>query len=126
MAGAKMSDIILPEIFTHLAEAHGRAMDYEVSMTGLFDVTNHRDQISTKFRERFDAGSRILSSDYDDALKQAKNSRSALSDAMGDCDVPDMSKCTRTKPPSALMQPAILFLTASGHFPGCPASMSRD
>lgn len=86
-AGAKVSDITLPEIFASLANAHGRAMDYEVSFTGLFDVINHPDRVSAKYRERFNAGMNVLAQDYDQALDQARRSRTALSDAMGECDV---------------------------------------
>lgn len=85
--GAKISDITLPEIFASLAAAHGLAMDYEVSFTGLYDVTNHPDKVSAKYRERFNAGMNVLTRDYDHALDQAKRSRAALSDAMGDCDI---------------------------------------
>ena len=86
-AGAKVSNFTLPDIFATLANAHGIAMDYEVSFTGLYDVSNHPDQVSAKFRERFDAGMNVLTSDYDKALDQAKLSRTALSDAMGDYDI---------------------------------------
>ncbi len=86
-AGAKVSSFALPDIFETLANAHGIAMDYEVSFTGLYDVSNHPDQVSAKFRERFDAGMKVLTSDYDKALDQAKQSRTALADAMGDYDI---------------------------------------
>ena len=86
-AGAKVSSFALPEIFETLANAHGLAMDYEVSFTGLYDVSNHPDQVSAKFRERFDAGMKVLTSDYDKALEQAKQSRTALADAMSDYDI---------------------------------------
>ncbi len=86
-AGAKTSSFALPDIFATLANAHGLAMDYEVSFTGLYDVSNHPDQVSAKFRERFDAGMKVLTSDYDKAVDQAIRSRKALSDAMGDLDI---------------------------------------
>lgn len=86
-AGAKLSSFALPDIFETLANAHGIAMDYEVSFTGLYDVSNHPGQVSAKFRERFDAGMKVLTSDYDKALDQAKQSRTALAEAMGDYDI---------------------------------------
>ncbi|KZB67823.1 amidase [Thalassospira sp. MCCC 1A02491] len=86
-AGSKVSSFALPDIFETLANAHGIAMDYEVSFTGLYDVSNHPDQVSAKFRERFDAGMKVLTSDYDKALDQAKQSRTALANAMGDYDI---------------------------------------
>ncbi len=86
-SGANIRDINLSASFAALADAHGLAMDYEVSFTGLFDVTNHPDQVSAKFRERFDAGQQVSSRDYDDALGQAQRSRVELRNAMNTCDV---------------------------------------
>ena len=86
-AGATMCDVELPLSFETLAAAHGLAMDYEVSFTGLFDVTNHPKQVSEKFRERFDAGQKVSSVDYDTALSMALRARVELRNIMGDCDV---------------------------------------
>lgn len=86
-AGASVKDISLPAPFSSLGQAHQLAMDYEVSFTGLFEVTNHPEQVSERFRERFEAGLNTPTSDYDSALGQALKARAALSDAMCDCDV---------------------------------------
>ncbi|MCC9624005.1 amidase [Thalassospira sp. MA62] len=86
-AGAAISDIRLPASFDDLAATHGLIMDYEVSFTGLSDVINHPDLVSAKFHERFEAGQKIASHDYDRAVGSIIPARLALADAMADCDV---------------------------------------
>ncbi|TCK05733.1 amidase [Marinobacterium mangrovicola] len=90
-AGAVVQEFNLPEEFSDLGEAHPLAMDYEVSVTGLFEVTNHADQVSARFRERFAAGKATATRDYDSALQKAQQARAALTMAMdaasSGCDV---------------------------------------
>ncbi len=86
-AGAVVKDFTLPPEFQGLGEAHQLAMDYEVSFTGLFEVSNFADKVSEKFSQRFAAGQATDTRDYDHALKQALLARAALTNAMNDCDV---------------------------------------
>lgn len=90
-AGAVVQEFSLPEEFSDLGEAHQLAMDYEVSVTGLFEVTNHADQVSARFRERFAAGKATATRDYDSAQQKAQQARAALNMAMdatsSGCDV---------------------------------------
>lgn len=67
-AGAMVIEVELPASFAGLADAQILAMDYEVSCSGLFEVSQHREQVSTKFLERFDAGLAVTAQAYDAAL----------------------------------------------------------
>ena len=86
-AGAQILDVDLPRSFVGLAEAQAQVMDYEVSFSGIFEVSNHRDKISAQYLEHFDSGSKVTSIIRDTAQKQLAGAQASLDDVMGECDV---------------------------------------
>lgn len=86
-AGAKVSDVTLLMSYASLAWAQTLIMDYEVSFSGLYEITHHRDQVSTKYLERFEMGAEIPAEVYDAAKQQAAIARAELDLIMGECDV---------------------------------------
>lgn len=86
-AGATIIEVELPASFASLADAQALAMDYEVSCSGLFEVSNHRDQVSAKFLERFDVGAAVTAQAYDAAVAQVRAARATLDGVMDTCDV---------------------------------------
>jgi Asp-tRNA(Asn)/Glu-tRNA(Gln) amidotransferase A subunit family amidase len=86
-AGATVIEVDLPASFGGLADAQALVMDYEVSFSGLFEVSKHREQVSAKFLERFDAGLAVTAQAYDAALEQVRVARAMFDGVMDTCDV---------------------------------------
>lgn len=86
-AGAQLLQVDLPRSFAGLAEAQAQVMDYEVSFSGLFEVSNHRAKISSQYLEHFDSGFRVTSKIHDTALNLLNTAQASLDDVMGECDV---------------------------------------
>jgi len=87
VAGAKVTDVKLPMSYASLAVVQAQVMDYEVSFSGLYEVTNHRDQVSAKYLERFEVGAELGAEMYDAAKQQAATACAELDNIMGECDV---------------------------------------
>jgi len=86
-AGAQVMHVDLPRSFVGLAAAQAQVMDYEVSFSGLFEVSNHHDKISAQYLEHFDSGSKVTSKIHDTAQKQLAVAQASLDDVMAACDV---------------------------------------
>lgn len=87
IAGAKVIDITLPDNFSELANAQITIMNYEVSFSGLYEVSNYRNQISTKYLECFDSGSKILPEIHDLAVQKSAKAQAEFNHVIGECDV---------------------------------------
>ena len=86
-AGAKVSEITLPEAFSRVTKAQGDIVDYEAAGSAAYDMAVHRDQVSKSFIERAEAGIACSPEHYDEALSIVFNAQAVLDAAMGDFDV---------------------------------------
>jgi Asp-tRNA(Asn)/Glu-tRNA(Gln) amidotransferase A subunit family amidase len=85
-AGARVSDVALPEYFASLVEAQKTIMAYEAARNYVYETTRASHQLSDAFRALTDAGSRTSRESYVDAKRLVAAAKSELGSIVGDCD----------------------------------------
>ena len=77
-SGAEVREVNLPEPFAHLVEAQTTIMRYEMARAFVYEYTNHRNQLSSKFRELIESGQACSPEEYDRAHALAEKCRGLL------------------------------------------------
>jgi Asp-tRNA(Asn)/Glu-tRNA(Gln) amidotransferase A subunit family amidase len=86
-AGAKVTEVTLPERFRGMADAQSLVSNFEMSR-GFSDVVSRfGDKLRKPLYDRSVAGLKITGEDYQRAQKLGRECRQIFSDVLGDCDV---------------------------------------
>jgi len=86
-AGAKVTDLPLPEIMQEAYRAQFIIQDFEAFRSFAFDYDGHPDQIGRLLREQLDRAATITAEEYDAARRTASRARHSLGELMHDIDV---------------------------------------
>jgi Asp-tRNA(Asn)/Glu-tRNA(Gln) amidotransferase A subunit family amidase len=86
-AGAKVSDVDMPQILQDAWDAHGTVQDYEAYRALAYEYDNHRDELGPLLRGLLDSAASIDADTYDAARRITKRARQALGDLMNGADV---------------------------------------
>ena len=86
-AGGKICDIVLPDSYADLGRAQGTIVDFEAAQAAAYELSNHPDQLSQKFRERAEAGRATSVEQYDAALDIVARAQSQLTTIIDGVDV---------------------------------------
>lgn len=86
-AGARVTDVDLPDEFAGLGEAHATIQGYEAVRTLAAELRDHRDALSEPLRDMLDEGGRVSDAGYARAVALAERCRSPLAGVFGTHDV---------------------------------------
>jgi Asp-tRNA(Asn)/Glu-tRNA(Gln) amidotransferase A subunit family amidase len=86
-AGARVTDLTLPEIFEEAWRDHAIIQDYEACRALAFEHEQHREALSTTLCALLDKGASISADAYDAARRTSRRARRMLADLMADADV---------------------------------------
>ena len=86
-AGARVSQIELPQDFASLGDAHGDILGYEIARNLAHEYAVHGVRLSTRLRELLDASRQVSSERYDRARLLARACRMSFSGAIDQCHV---------------------------------------
>jgi Asp-tRNA(Asn)/Glu-tRNA(Gln) amidotransferase A subunit family amidase len=86
-AGARVSDVTLPEILGDAWRAHSTIQGYEAYRSLAFEYDHHRDKLSPALRELLDKAAAISADTYDNARRLTRRARLALAELMAEADV---------------------------------------
>jgi len=86
-AGARVSQVELPQSFAALGDVHGDILGYELARNLASEHINHAVRLSTRLRELLAASEQVSSERYDRARVLARACRTAVSGAMDECHV---------------------------------------
>jgi Asp-tRNA(Asn)/Glu-tRNA(Gln) amidotransferase A subunit family amidase len=87
IAGARVSDVTLPEILDDAWRAHSTIQGYEAYRSLAFEYDHHRDKLSPALRELLDKAAAISADTYDNARRLTRRARLALAELMAEADV---------------------------------------
>jgi Asp-tRNA(Asn)/Glu-tRNA(Gln) amidotransferase A subunit family amidase len=85
-AGAKVTDVDMPQILQDAWDAHGTVQDYEAYRALAYEYDRYRDQLGPMLQGLLDAAAKIDADTYDAARRITKRARQALADLMDDAD----------------------------------------
>jgi Asp-tRNA(Asn)/Glu-tRNA(Gln) amidotransferase A subunit family amidase len=86
-AGARVSELKLPQQFDGVADAHWTVFLFELWRSFADEYHRGADRLTPGLRERWQEGSRVSGETYQKALAVGAACRAALPQAFGDCDV---------------------------------------
>ncbi|MEQ8708757.1 MAG: amidase [Rhodospirillales bacterium] len=85
-AGAIVSPVILPEIFTNLSELHKLIMAYEARRMLEQEYLEHRELMSPQLYDLLDSGDRTSASDYQLAVTTTRKAKAEIAILLNDLD----------------------------------------
>ena len=100
-AGARFSEISLPEEFASLAEAHTVINNYERALGMAHEWHNSRDLISTPLREIIEDGFATPHARYVTAVRLVEHCKSKLEQALSEVDIA-LTPCANGEAPKGL------------------------
>jgi Asp-tRNA(Asn)/Glu-tRNA(Gln) amidotransferase A subunit family amidase len=86
-AGARVTEVVLPEMFRPLRDAHTTVFMFEMWRSYCDELYRNPQRMDSSLRERCELGGRITGEAYGKAQAIGHACRAALAQAMGDCDV---------------------------------------
>jgi len=86
-AGARMSQVELPEGFRALDQAQRDILGYEIVRNLGYENRKHRGRLSSALREMLDTGGQVTAERYDEAQQLTRDCRLLVSDVFDECDV---------------------------------------
>jgi Asp-tRNA(Asn)/Glu-tRNA(Gln) amidotransferase A subunit family amidase len=86
-AGARVSQVELPQDFAALGDAHGEILGYEIARNLAHEFAVHGARLSTRLRELLEASRQVTPERYDRARVLARACRMAFSSAIDECHV---------------------------------------
>jgi Asp-tRNA(Asn)/Glu-tRNA(Gln) amidotransferase A subunit family amidase len=86
-AGARVTELDLPEIFETAVRAHGTIQDYEAYRALASEFDRHRDLLGPILRAQLENAATILPDTYDEARRTTRRARQRFADVMADIDV---------------------------------------
>jgi Asp-tRNA(Asn)/Glu-tRNA(Gln) amidotransferase A subunit family amidase len=86
-AGARISELELPAIFSDAHAAHGTVQDYEAARALASEFDRHRERFGPILRAQLEKAAAITPEAYDEARRLARRARQQFADLMIDTDV---------------------------------------
>jgi Asp-tRNA(Asn)/Glu-tRNA(Gln) amidotransferase A subunit family amidase len=85
--GARVTDIVLPEIFEEAMRCHRIVQDHEAYRALAYEYDRHRDQLGPMLIEQLDRAAAITTDQYDEARRTTRRARQAFADLMAKTDI---------------------------------------
>jgi Asp-tRNA(Asn)/Glu-tRNA(Gln) amidotransferase A subunit family amidase len=86
-AGARVTELALPEIVEEAMRCHGIVQDHEAFRALAYEYDNHRDRLSPLLREQLGKAAAITTDQYDEARRATRRARQTFADLMAKTDV---------------------------------------
>jgi Asp-tRNA(Asn)/Glu-tRNA(Gln) amidotransferase A subunit family amidase len=86
-AGARVTELVLPEIVEEAMRCHGIVQDHEAFRALAYEYDNHRDRLSPLLREQLGKAAAITTDQYDEARRATRRARQTFADLMAKTDV---------------------------------------
>jgi Asp-tRNA(Asn)/Glu-tRNA(Gln) amidotransferase A subunit family amidase len=87
MAGARVTELVLPEIFEEAIRCHGIVQDHEAYRALAYEYDRHRDRLGPILADQLDKGAAITTDQYDEARRATRRARQTFADLMAKTDV---------------------------------------
>lgn len=85
-AGARVSDLMLPEAFAAAWSVHGTVQDFEARQALAWEHAGHRDRLPAKLGPQLDRAQAITAAEYDEARRTAHRARRLLKEVFSELD----------------------------------------
>ena len=86
-AGARVTELVLPEIFEEAMRCHGIVQDHEAFRALAYEYDNHRDRLGPILTEQLGKAAAITTDQYDEARRATRRARQTFADLMAKTDV---------------------------------------
>ena len=86
-AGARVTELVLPEIFEDAVRCHGIVQDHEAFRALAYEYDRHRDRLGPTLAGQLDKAAAITTDQYDEARRAARRARQTFADLMAKTDV---------------------------------------
>jgi Asp-tRNA(Asn)/Glu-tRNA(Gln) amidotransferase A subunit family amidase len=86
-AGARVTELVLPEIFEEAMRCHGIVQDHEAFRALAYEYDNHRDRLGPMLTEQLGKAAAITTDQYDEARRATRRARQTFADLMAKTDV---------------------------------------
>jgi Asp-tRNA(Asn)/Glu-tRNA(Gln) amidotransferase A subunit family amidase len=86
-AGARVTELVLPEIFEDAIRCHGIVQDHEAFRALAYEYDRHRDRLGPILNEQLGKAAAITTDQYDEARRATRRARQTFADLMAKTDV---------------------------------------
>jgi Asp-tRNA(Asn)/Glu-tRNA(Gln) amidotransferase A subunit family amidase len=86
-AGARVTELVLPEIFENTIRCHGVVQDHEAFRALAYEYDRHRDRLGPILTEQLGKAAAITTDQYDEARRSTRRARQTFADLMAKTDV---------------------------------------
>ena len=86
-AGARVTELVLPEIFDEAMRCQGIVQDHEAYRALAYEYDNHRDRLGPLLTEQLGKAAAITTDQYDEARRATRRARQTFADLMAKTDV---------------------------------------
>jgi Asp-tRNA(Asn)/Glu-tRNA(Gln) amidotransferase A subunit family amidase len=86
-AGARVTELVLPEIFENAIRCHGIVQDHEAFRALAYEYDTHRDRLGPILAEQLGKAAAITTDQYDEARRSTRRARQTFADLMAKTDV---------------------------------------
>src|SRR5262245_57707479 len=86
-AGARVTELVLPEIFEETMRCHGIVQDHEAFRALAYEYDHHRDRLGPILVAQLDKAATITTDQYDEARRATRRARQTFADLMAKTDV---------------------------------------
>ena len=86
-AGARVTELVLPEIFAEAIRCHGIVQDHEAYRALAYEYDRHRDRLGAILAAQLAKAAAITTDQYDEARRTARRARQTFADLMAKTDV---------------------------------------
>jgi len=86
-AGARVTELVLPEIFEAAIRCHGIVQDHEAFRALAYEYDMHRDRLGPILAEQLGKAAAITTDQYDEARRSTRRARQTFADLMAKTDV---------------------------------------
>jgi Asp-tRNA(Asn)/Glu-tRNA(Gln) amidotransferase A subunit family amidase len=86
-AGARVTELVLPEIFAEAIRCHGIVQDHEAYRALAYEYDRHRDRLGPVLAAQLAKAAAISTDQYDEARRTARRARQTFADLMAKTDV---------------------------------------
>ena len=86
-AGARVTELVLPEIFAEAMRCHGIVQDHEAFRALAYEYDHHRDRLGPILAEQLGKAAAITTDQYDEARRATRRARQTFADLMAKTDV---------------------------------------
>ncbi len=86
-AGARVTELVLPEIFDEAIRCHGIVQDHEAYRALAYEYDRHRDRLGPVLAAQLAKAATITTDQYDEARRTARRARQTFADLMAKTDV---------------------------------------